>query len=177
MIASNLTPNNQARRKRFVTFRGPLLALALITSSVAFEQRAEATPIRLTGGGSYSRSNFHAYYNSMPMSGRYSERGAGRYWTRGRYESGRMSNVSNTLRSGSLSFEFWGMRFFRGNSGFILRTRGYRPLDPGFGYPRPIASGPLRRFNRYLWPIIGAAEFARPWVVRSRVNFRRSELL
>lgn len=161
----------------FGPFRAPLFALALIASSFAFERAVEATPIRLTGGGSYTRSGYHAYYRSVRMSGRYSQRGAGRYWTGGRYRSGRMSNVSRRIRSGSLSFEFWGMTYYRGNTGYILRTRGYRPLQPGYGYPRPSSGGPMRRFNRYLWPMIGAAEYARPWRVRSRVNFRRTELL
>jgi hypothetical protein len=154
-----------------------LFALALTIAPLALERSAEATPIRLTGAASWSRSGFHAYYRSVRMTGRFTERGAGRYWTRGSYRAGRMSNVSASTWSGSLSFELWGMRFFRGNNGFILRTRGYGTLEPGWGYPNPSSGGPLRRFNRYLWPMIGAAEWDRGWVVRSRVNFRGTRLM
>ncbi len=157
------------------------LACVLLGVSCFFEEDAEAAPIRLTGRGTYSRAGVHAYFNSVPMTGRFRNRGAGRYWRNGFYRSGRMTHIarSNFDFSGSLSYELWGMIFFRGTRGYIMRTRGYRPLARGWGYPQPFGRGPLRRFNRYLWPTIGAAEWTPGfgWVFRSRQNFRRSDLL
>lgn len=161
--------------------RAILVLGVLLGAFLLFEHAAEASALRLSGTATYSRSGVHARYNSVRMSGRFQNRGAGRYWVRGFYQNGRLSHMarSNFDFTGSLSYELWGMIFFRGTRGYILRTRGYRPLQRGWGYRRPTGRGPLRRFNRFLWPTIGAAEWTDDfgWVFRARRNFRRSDLL
>jgi len=153
---------------------------ALLYSPAGTTSAAATSSITVGGRANFWRSGTSRLYRAVYMSGRYRNRGYGRYWTGGRYSIGNLYHrgYSRNWRSGSLSFEFWGTPFYGGSRGFILRTRGFSPLNRGWYYSFPNSRGPMRKINRWLWPAILNTEWSYgAWRTTARRNFGRRTVL
>ncbi len=157
----------------------PRLTTAVISLLTAAVTIPEATATRLTLGGSgyYNLGVKETYYRGgRAQSGRYDNLGAGYYHSA---EIG-MQQITNRSgnRSGSMSFELWGLQSYGAQSGVVLMTYGLDPLKSGFHYSGVSAFGKAVSLNKRRYPEFELFEYTNEgWIRRDKLKFSSKTLL
>jgi hypothetical protein len=136
-------------------------ATVAIVSVVASTPTAKATNLTLDGSGFYELGDTVTYFGGKgpKQSGSYKRLGRD-YYHRVTIGMDVIENRSN-FRSGSLSFEFWGMDFFGATDGDILMTRGLNSLKGGRFYDGFDTTGWAVSLDDFRFPEISLWEFTR----------------
>jgi hypothetical protein len=148
------------------------LAIAVSTSEV------QATKLTLEGSGYYDLDTefFFIDGGGASQSGRYRALGSDFY----REAAIGMDEVSNNSRSrsGTMSFEFWGLDFFGANSGFVLMTKRIKPLGGRRFYDGIDRSGFAIFLDEFRYPELNLYELTRSgWKFRDSLSFTENSLL
>jgi hypothetical protein len=147
--------------------------LCLLTSAV----ESHATSLSMFGTYSYSYYAPSYYYSFVSQTGRYSSLGSG-YYRSGTIRVGRIQNNNFSGRSGTLSFEFWGMPYYNANSGYTKFTRRLSPLYAGYGYSNVVKSGWMKHYGYTLYPELNLFEYTTSgWLWKRELKFSSSRAL
>lgn len=155
----------------------------LTTSAVAAFTLAAAVPtaraanVTLDGYGYYTLNTRVTYYGSAPnQSGRYNTLGSD-YYHGLSYKMDFITNHSNHA-SGSLSYEFWAMRYYNSTSGIIIMTRGLNAFPAHFSSKSVFVKGQGIYLDRRRFPEINLWEYTRyGWKFRDALTFSRKVYL
>ena len=161
---------------KFIKLKSTITAAAVLAAFSPVPP-AKAADIRLEGTGSYDLSSKVRYYpTGRKQTGRYLNLGADYYHK----ATVRMEWIINNSRvkSGNLSFEFWGMPYYGADEGVVLMTRGLKPLSAGRVYKRSKLSGWAISLDEYRFPELNIWERTRKgWGFRDALSFTRDNLL
>lgn len=147
-------------------------AAAILFTAASTLPEAQATNVTIDGGGFYSVRNIEGYHgNGVTQSGRYTNLGSG-YYHNTNYGMDFLTNHSS-YTSGSMSFEFWAMPYYKATTGIILMTRYVDPLTAYTSNPNisRFGSGVALNANRFpeidLWELTSSVG----WKFRSAFRF------
>lgn len=154
-----------------------IAAAALVVPASFVVPEADAADVRLDGYGFYSYSSKVRYYGKgKKQGGRYSNLGAD-YYSSTRNGMDFLTNHSKS-KSGSLSFEFWGMPYYGATSGVVLMTRGVNPLNGGRSIKNFRNSGYAVFLDEDRYPELSLWEFTRQgWKFRDALSFTTKDRL
>lgn len=150
------------------------LALAFVTGV----PNAQATDVTLDSAGFYDLSDSDQYFplSGPRQSGRYNRLGDD-YYRSAEIGVDFITNHSYK-RSGSLSFEFWGMPFYGATSGIVLMTRGVSPLYARDFYSDVVRGGQAISLDERRFPELSLWEYTlNGWRFRDALSFRRANYL
>ncbi len=152
-------------------------AAAVIFAAVTTSPEARATAVTLDGSAHYTIRNTEVYYGGgVAQSGRYQNLGSG-YYHNTTYGIEFLTN-SSTHRSGSLSFDFWGMPYYGATSGLILMTRGLDRLAAMSSVTTLSRSGLAVSLNARRFPELDLWEYTiNGWRFRDAFRFTQKDLL
>jgi hypothetical protein len=138
---------------------------------------ARAAKVRLDGSGYYELgTNIRYYPTGTRQTGRYDNLGTD-YYHRATIGVRWMTNQSPG-RSGSLSFELWGMPYYGATKGIVLMTYGVWSLAGRQYRNNPSVTGNAVFLDRYRFPELNLWENTRKgWRWRDNLTFRRKNLL
>ncbi|NJM37297.1 MAG: hypothetical protein HC845_05180 [Akkermansiaceae bacterium] len=148
------------------------LAIAVSTPQV------RAADLTLEGSGYYDLDSdfFYVGGRGASQSGRYRNLGRDYY-----HETAiGMDEVVNNSRSrsGTMSFEFWGLDFFGADSGFVLMTSRVKSLGGGRFYDGIDRVGNSIFLDEYRFPELNLYELTRSgWRYRDSLSFSEDSLL
>ena len=152
-------------------------SLVALLAVAALIPNAQASKLTLDGTGSYKLGTREAFYpGGAPQSGRYANLGADYYHT----TTIGMSEITNhsANRSGSMSFELWGMPYYGATTGIILMTKGLDPLKGGFHFSNVSVTGKAISLNRRRFPELDLFEFTtNGWKWKDVLTFSNKTLL
>ena len=159
------------------TMKNLVTAAAAIIAVGSSIPEAQATKVRFKGSADYDLGSRVTYYEGgRPQSGRYTNLGADYYHT-AVIAVDRIVN-RGTVRSGSLSFEFWAMPFYGATSGVVLMTSGLDPLKAGFHYTDVISQGKAISLDRRRFPELELFEYtSNGWRSRDFYTFSNKDLI
>jgi hypothetical protein len=147
------------------------IAIAAITVAASTSYSSAIPLVSLDGSGAYSLGNSDFRDSGRGLqSGRYRNLGRTYYHTAS-YDMDEINNNTN-FRSGSLSFEFWGLSYYKALRGPVLMTYGLDPLGGDSYYQNAFAEGFAVSLNRYRYPQLNLVEYTRRgWKWRDALNF------
>lgn len=159
------------------TMKNLVTAAAAVIAIGSSIPEAQATKVRFKGSGDYDLGSRVTYYaGGRPQSGRYTNLGADYYHTT-EIDVDQIVN-RGTVRSGSLSFEFWAMPFYGATSGVVLMTTGLDPLKPGFHFSNVTHVGKAISLDRRRFPELELFEYTGTgWRSRDFLTFSNKDLL
>jgi hypothetical protein len=152
-------------------------ATAAIFALIGTAPETQAAKVTLDGSGFYQLGTRIDYYpTGTRQTGRYRNLGADNYH---RTTIGvRWMSNNSPGRSGSLSFEFWGMPFYGAKRGIVLMTYGVWSLAGGQYRSNPSVTGNSVFLNTYRFPELNLWEYTnKGWRWRDNLTFRRRNLL
>ncbi|NJR42656.1 MAG: hypothetical protein HC767_08280 [Akkermansiaceae bacterium] len=137
-----------------------------------------ATNLTLEGSGYYDidRKSFYIGRGGAAQSGRYRSLGSDYY----RETAIGMDEISNNSRSrsGTMSFEFWGLDFFGANGGFVLMTSRVKSLKGKRFYDGVDRIGDSVFLDEFRYPELNLYELTRSgWRYRDSLSFSEDSLL
>jgi hypothetical protein len=147
------------------------IVIAAITVAASISHSSAIPVVSLDGSGAYSLGNSDFRDSGRGLqSGRYRNLGRTYYHTAS-YDMDEINNNTD-VRSGSLSFEFWGLRFYKALRGPILMTYGLSPLGGGNFYQNAFAEGFAVSLGRFAYPELNLVEYTRRgWKWRDSLSF------
>jgi hypothetical protein len=142
---------------------------ALAMSVVA--PHAKATDLTLDGYGYYSLGSRITYFiDGRYQGGRFGNFGKN-YYRRATMRTDFITNWSS-YRSGSMSYEFWGMPYYGASKGLIVMTRGLDPLGAGRYYKGRTVEGYAISPDSRRYPEFSLWEYTRKgWRFRDALSF------
>lgn len=150
-------------------------AIALIAVAPLSESRAST--IQLDGFGYYKLSTKVKYRGDPPsQGGRYSSLGSD-YYHNTTYQMDFITNSSKG-KSGSLSYEFWGLPYYGSTKGIVLMTRGLKQMNGKSSIPNLEKSGAGIYLDRRRFPEMNIWEYTnKGWQFRDALSFTRKDWL
>ncbi len=146
-----------------------VIAVATVAASTSLSSALPVVSLDGSGAYSLSDSDFRDSGRSL-QSGRYRNLGRA-YYHAASYDMDEINNNTN-IRSGSLSFEFWGLRYYQAVRGPILMTYGLSPLGRGNFYQNAFAEGFAVSLGRFAYPELNLVEYTRRgWKWRDALSF------
>ena len=148
-----------------------VIALAAVTSST------QAADITLDGYGFYSLGRKVTFKGNPPkQGGRYKNLGSD-YYHNITYQMDFITNRSNS-GSGSLSWEFWAMRYLDSKSGIILMTRGISPMSATSSIKNANKSGAGIYLDAKRFPEMNIWEYTNSgWEIKDYLKFTKQTYL
>jgi hypothetical protein len=153
-------------------------AAIILTAAVTTLSESQAAKIRLDGYGTYkSRSKVNFYANGGPkQSGRYSKLGTD-YYHKVSYHMDFVTNRSGK-QSGSLSYEFWAMPYYKASKGIVVMTRGLQRMNGYQSVNDLTRTGLAVELDRRRFPEINIWEYTRKgWKFRDALSFAYKDWL
>lgn len=157
--------------------RNIMAAAAALITLIAATPQSQATKVTLDGSGYYELGTTVKYYGGgVNQTGRYANLGAD-YYHKATISMQWITNRTSK-KSGSLSFEFWGMPYYGATKGIVLMTRSADPLKGGSYYFEKAWKGYAIFLDEYRFPELNLWEYTRRgWKFRDALSFRRDNLL
>lgn len=153
-----------------------LLAIGTLFSSVT---EIQASNITLDGSGYYLFDGRSRYFGGSGPE----QEGRKRYLGKGFYHRteigmGLITNRSNNVSSGDLSFEFWAMPFFGAENGIVLMTEDVGPISGSNSFSDVVRTGDAVHLQRRRFPELNIWEFTSTgWEFKDVLQFRGSRNL
>lgn len=147
-------------------------AAIVLTAAATTLTESQAAAIRLDGYGYYANRGKINFYNGggPKQSGRYSKLGSD-YYHKVSYEMDFVTNHSGK-QSGSLSYEFWAMKYYQATTGIVLMTRGLQPMKGYQSVESLQRTGLAVSIDRKRFPEINIWEYTRKgWTFRDALSF------
>lgn len=153
-------------------------AAIILTAAVTTLSESQAAKIRLDGYGSYANRSKVNYYNKggPKQAGRYSKLGSD-YYHKISYKMDFVTNRSNK-KSGSLSYEFWAMKYYQATTGIVVMTRNVDPMKGQKSIKNLKRTGLAVYIDRKRFPEMNIWEYTKKgWKFRDALSFAYKDWL